>query len=255
MLDIHYSDTWDDHSIRNARCLARSRCAGIEKSVEEYSKDFMHDSSRPRHARHGARSVTRSPADWLCRSGICMCRIPSEAGGNSGSAAIISKPYDQVKVWDNVTRFLKAAFAASSGAGNTPPQIIMPHRRGGDWQVTKWWFDHLTAAKVDYDIMGRASIQKSRHVGDASAKHDRERTALSQAVHGCRNRLRAERSEPHVIARDDRQTCPLRTNAERQRLHAVARHAQASFSSWSDSSTPFSGTRNRRSTGVQKIEG
>ena len=71
------------------------------------------------------------------------------------------EPYDQAKVWDNVTRFLKAGIrGVKAGAGDTPPKIIMHIDCGGDWQVTKWWFDHITAAKIDYDIIGQSFYPK-----------------------------------------------------------------------------------------------
>lgn len=71
------------------------------------------------------------------------------------------EPYDQGKVWDNGARFLRAGIrGVKAGAGNTPPQIIMHIDCGGDWQVTKWWFDHVTLAKIDYDIIGQSFYPK-----------------------------------------------------------------------------------------------
>jgi arabinogalactan endo-1,4-beta-galactosidase len=35
-------------------------------------------------------------------------------------------------------------------------QILMHIDCGGDWPITQWWFDHVTKAKVDYDVIGQS---------------------------------------------------------------------------------------------------
>jgi arabinogalactan endo-1,4-beta-galactosidase len=66
-------------------------------------------------------------------------------------------PYDDAKQWDNLIRFIKAGVrGVRAGAADRPVQIIMHIDCGGDWPITKWWFDHLTEAKVDYDVIGQS---------------------------------------------------------------------------------------------------
>ncbi len=65
--------------------------------------------------------------------------------------------YDETKQWDNLIRFIKAGVrGVRAGAGDKPIQIIMHTDCGGDWPITKWWFDHLTEGKVDYDVIGQS---------------------------------------------------------------------------------------------------
>jgi hypothetical protein len=39
------------------------------------------------------------------------------------------------------------------GAGHTPPRIAIHIDKGGHWDTTEWYFDHLNAAHVRYDII------------------------------------------------------------------------------------------------------
>jgi arabinogalactan endo-1,4-beta-galactosidase len=43
-----------------------------------------------------------------------------------------------------------------SSLAGSPVQIIMHIDCGGDWPVTKWWFDHIGDARLDYDIIGQS---------------------------------------------------------------------------------------------------
>jgi arabinogalactan endo-1,4-beta-galactosidase len=68
------------------------------------------------------------------------------------------EPYDDAKQWDNLIRIMKANVAGVRSA-TTPEdnvRIVIHIDCGGDWPVTKWYFDHLTAAGVDYDVIGQS---------------------------------------------------------------------------------------------------
>jgi len=68
------------------------------------------------------------------------------------------EPYDDAKQWDHLIRLLKADTdgARSATAPEDHVRIIVHIDCGGDWPVTKWYFDHLTAAGVDYDVVGQS---------------------------------------------------------------------------------------------------
>ena len=52
------------------------------------------------------------------------------------------------------TRILKAGIrGVKSAAGDTPPRIGIHIDQGGHWDTTKWDFDHLNDAHVEYDII------------------------------------------------------------------------------------------------------
>ena len=67
------------------------------------------------------------------------------------------QPYDEAQQWDHMTRLLKAGIrGVKEGAGDTPPRIVIHIDQGGNWRVTQWYFDHLAAAHVDYDIIAES---------------------------------------------------------------------------------------------------
>ncbi len=50
-----------------------------------------------------------------------------------------------------------------AAAGAAPPRIVIHIDKGGSWQATKWFFDHLDAAHVDYDIIAESFYPPWRH--------------------------------------------------------------------------------------------
>ena len=68
------------------------------------------------------------------------------------------EPYDDARQWDHLIRLLKANIDGVRSV-TTPEdrvRIIIHIDCGGDWPVTKWYFDHLTADGVDYDVVGQS---------------------------------------------------------------------------------------------------
>jgi arabinogalactan endo-1,4-beta-galactosidase len=68
------------------------------------------------------------------------------------------EPYDDAKQWNHLIRVLKAAGEGVRSA-TTPAdhvRIVVHIDCGGDWPVTKWYFDHLNVAHVDYDVIGQS---------------------------------------------------------------------------------------------------
>jgi arabinogalactan endo-1,4-beta-galactosidase len=163
MLDIHYSDTWADPQHQEIPVAWRDLdAAAMETQIEAYSRDVITQlkaaGAMPDMVQVG-NEITGGLLWPLGHLHVPDSDVKQEANEQIRGGYLA--PYDQAKVWDNVTRFLKAGIrGVKSGAGDTPPQIIMHIDCGGDWQVTKWWFDHVTAAKIDYDIIGQSFYPK-----------------------------------------------------------------------------------------------
>jgi arabinogalactan endo-1,4-beta-galactosidase len=163
MLDIHYSDTWADPGHQETPVAWRDLdAAGMEGKVEEYTREMI---SRFRAA--GAMPDMVQIGNEIT-AGLLWplghLRVPSSEvrqGGDGPPRGEFIEPYDEARVWENVTRFLKAGIrGVRAASGGAQPKIILHTDTGADWEVTRWWFDHVTAAKVDYDIMGLSFYPK-----------------------------------------------------------------------------------------------
>ena len=163
MLDIHYSDTWADPQHQEIPVAWRDLdAAAMERKIEAYSRDVIAQlkaaGAMPDMVQVG-NEITGGLLWPLGHLHVPDSDVKQEANEQIRGGYLA--PYDQAKVWDNVTGFLKAGIrGVKAGAGDTPPQIILHIDCGGDWQVTKWWFDHVTAAKIDYDIIGQSFYPK-----------------------------------------------------------------------------------------------
>ena len=157
LLDIHYSDTWADPQHQEIPVAWRGLSFdSLEARVGAYSREtiqaFKDAGAMPDWVQVG-NEITRGmlwPAGQL--------RIP---GSNE---YLPPEPYDSVVQWDHLTRLLKAGIrGVRAGAGDTPPRIAIHIDRGGDWATTRWFFDHVTAAHVDYDIIAQSFYPPWRH--------------------------------------------------------------------------------------------
>jgi arabinogalactan endo-1,4-beta-galactosidase len=163
MLDIHYSDTWADPGHQETPVAWRDLdAAGMEKKVEEYTSDVI-SQFRAAGAMPDMVQIGNEITGGLLWP-LGHLRVPSSEvrqGGDEPKRGEFIEPYDEDRVWENVTRFLKAGIrGVKAASGSDQPKIILHTDTGADWQVTRWWFDHITAAKVDYDIMGLSFYPK-----------------------------------------------------------------------------------------------
>lgn len=163
MLDIHYSDTWADPGHQDTPVAWRELdVAGMEQKVEEYTRDVIAQLKAAGAMPDMVQVGNEITGGFLWPLG--HLRVPGSDVKQPGSEPMrggFVEPYDEAVVWGNVTRFLKAGIrGVKAASGETQPKIILHTDTGGDWQTTKWWFDHATAAKIDYDIMGLSFYPK-----------------------------------------------------------------------------------------------
>lgn len=157
LLDIHYSDTWADPQHQDIPVAWRGLgFDSLEARVEAYSaatiRAFKDAGAMPDWVQVG-NEITRGML-WP----LGQLQIP----GNS--EYLPPQPYDSVAQWDHLTRLLKAGIrGVRAGAGDTPPRIAIHIDRGGDWATTQWFFDHLAAAHVEYDIIAESFYPPWRH--------------------------------------------------------------------------------------------
>ncbi|NOS68345.1 MAG: arabinogalactan endo-1,4-beta-galactosidase [Verrucomicrobia bacterium] len=140
MLDFHFSDTWADpgHQTKPAAWMnlsfvqlppqLRSYCSNTIASLRDAG-------ALPDYAQIG--NETTSGLLWT--------------DGQVGGA------YENVTQWSQFGALIKAAIqGVKDAAGATPPKFIIHLDRGGDWATTQWFFDHLNAQAVSYDMIGQS---------------------------------------------------------------------------------------------------
>jgi len=157
LLDIHYSDTWADPQHQETPVAWRHLdFDGLERQVETYSREtiaaFKAAGAMPDWVQVG-NEITRGTL-WP----MGQLQIP---GNNE---YLPPQPYDSTLQWEHLTRLLKAGIrGVREGAGDTPPRIAIHIDRGGDWNTTRWFFDHIEAAHVDYDIIAQSFYPQWGH--------------------------------------------------------------------------------------------
>lgn len=157
LLDIHYSDTWADPQHQEIPVAWRGLpFDSLEQRVESYSREtiraFKDAGAMPDWVQVG-NEITRGTL-WP----LGQLAVP-------GSKQYLPPlPTDTTLQWERLTRLLKAGIrGVKEGAGDTPPKIAIHIDRGGDWPTTKWFFDHLQAAGVGYDIIAQSFYPPWRH--------------------------------------------------------------------------------------------
>jgi arabinogalactan endo-1,4-beta-galactosidase len=157
LLDIHYSDTWADPQHQETPVAWRQLdFTGLEQQVESYSRDVIRafkDAGAMSDWVQVGNEITRGTL-WP----LGQLQIPGD------NEYLPPAPYDSVVQWDHLTRLLKAGVrGVRAGSGDTPPRIVIHIDQGGDVATTRWFFDHLEAAQVPYDIIAQSFYPQWGH--------------------------------------------------------------------------------------------
>ena len=137
ILDFHYSDFWADPARQLLPKAWRNfSIEQLEKAVYDYTKKILARCKRealyPRYAQIG-NEITNGLL-WP----VGKVEYDKLTGGLSG--------------YENMTRLLKAGVAAARESGDV--KIILHLEKSCDNARYRQWFDAVTAAGVDYDIIG-----------------------------------------------------------------------------------------------------
>jgi arabinogalactan endo-1,4-beta-galactosidase len=160
MLDFHYSDWWADPQKQNKPAAwANLDFAALVKQTQTYTaqviKTLKDAGATPDFVQIG-NEIT---GGMLWPDG--QVKVPlSTVKVFGGDVTVIKppEPYDDARQWDHLIRLLKADVRGVRSV-TTPEdhvRIVIHIDCGGDWPVTKWYFDHLTKAGVDYDVIGQS---------------------------------------------------------------------------------------------------
>jgi arabinogalactan endo-1,4-beta-galactosidase len=157
LLCVHFSDTWADPGKQYIPVAwEKEDINGLEKEWEKHAYEIvktLKDAGAMPDMIQIGNEITNGTA-WP----IARVQFPGPD----------QKPpfegYNDAKQWDNLTRLLKAGVkGAKAAAGKTPLKIAIHIDQGGHWDKTKWFFDHVEAAKVPYDIIAQSCYPQYGH--------------------------------------------------------------------------------------------
>jgi len=160
MLDFHYSDWWADPQKQNKPAAwTHLDFDDLVQKSQTYTahviKTLKDAGATPDIVQIG-NEIT---GGMLWPDG--QVKVPlSTVKVFGGDVTVIKppEPYDDTKQWDHLIRIIKADVSGVRSV-TTPRdhvRIVIHIDCGGDWPVTRWYFDHLTKAGVDYDAIGQS---------------------------------------------------------------------------------------------------
>jgi len=210
MLDFHYSDWWADPQKQNKPAAwANLDFDALASEVQNYSsnvvKTLKDAGATPDFVQIG-NEITGGTL-WP----DAQVKVPlSTIKVFSGDVQPIKppEPYDDAKQWNHLIRVLKAASAGVRSA-TTPgdhTRIIVHIDCGGDWPITKWYFDHLTESGVDYDIVGQSyypdyhgTLDNLRDNLRQSIGHYHKDVMVVETAYDTRGRMRIDRAAKNLV--------------------------------------------------------
>jgi arabinogalactan endo-1,4-beta-galactosidase len=135
LLDFHYSDDWADPG-HQATPLAwqKLKHRQLTEAVFIYTRDTI--------AKFREAGVLPD-----------MVQI-----GNEVTAGILWPDGKLPDNWDNFTDLLSAGIRGVAGGSGVErkPRIMIHIDKGGDMEATRWFFSHLAAAHVNFDVIGQS---------------------------------------------------------------------------------------------------
>jgi arabinogalactan endo-1,4-beta-galactosidase len=157
LLCLHLSDTWADPQHQEIPVAWRGLDFDqLERRVESYCYDTvkrLKDAGAMPDWVQVGNEITRGTL-WP----LAQLEVPGSTQYNP------PEPYDEAMQWNRLTRILKAGIkGVNRAAGDTPPRIAIHIDKGANWNVTKWFFDHLNAAHVKYDIIAQSFYPEWGH--------------------------------------------------------------------------------------------
>ncbi|GAA3818728.1 hypothetical protein GCM10022226_44050 [Sphaerisporangium flaviroseum] len=140
LLDLHYSDFWADPAHQTTpKAWQGQDLATLAATVHDYTRTTLQ-----RFARAGA------PVD--------MVQIGNEV--TAGMLWPVGQLYtsDGLQHWDEFTTLLKAGIqgARDASTDHRPVKVMVHIDRGGDLGGSRWFFDHILDAGVEFDVIGES---------------------------------------------------------------------------------------------------
>ncbi len=139
MIDFHYSDTWADPGHQAAPCTwTNLTFPQLVSQMRDYNSNCI-----------AAFMAAGAMPDYVQVGNEITAGMMWPYGRLSG--------WNPDKEWSRFGQLMKSAIQGiKDAAGPNMPKIVVHIDRGGDWNATKWFFDHLNRQGVPYDIIGES---------------------------------------------------------------------------------------------------
>jgi arabinogalactan endo-1,4-beta-galactosidase len=135
LLDFHYSDDWADpaHQITPV-AWQKLKHKQLVEAVYNFTRD----------------TITQ-----FREAGVLPDMVQV---GNEVTSGILWPDGKLPDNWDNFTDLLAAGIRGVADGSGTQrkPKIMIHIDRGGDIEATRWFFSHLLAAHIDFDVIGQS---------------------------------------------------------------------------------------------------
>ena len=141
LLNFHYSDTWADpgQQTKPAAWTDLTTFDALEQQMYDYNSNAI-----------AAFKAARAMPEYV--------QVGNEIiGGMLWPDGRVGGSYDTSTQWSQLGRLIKAAIRGiKDAAGTNKPGIMIHIDRGGDWDGTRWFFDHLGQQQVEFDAIGQS---------------------------------------------------------------------------------------------------
>jgi arabinogalactan endo-1,4-beta-galactosidase len=140
MLDFHYSDSWADPGQQTKPAAwAGLTFAQLTQQMRQYNSNCI-----------AAFKAAGATPDYV--------QVGNEIiGGLLWPDGQVGGAYDTPAQWSKLAQLLTNAIVGiKDAAGSQMPRIVVHIDRGGDWDGTQWFFDHLLPQQVQFDIIGES---------------------------------------------------------------------------------------------------
>ena len=150
ILDLHFSDTWADPGHQEIPVAWRGM--DINALAKQWEK-YAHDTIKTLKDAGAMPDIVQIGNEITVGTAWPLAKLQPPGSKNNNP----SQPNDAALQWKHLTLLLKAGIkGVKKGAGHTPPRISIHIDKGGHWDTTEWYFDHLNAAHVHYDIIAQS---------------------------------------------------------------------------------------------------
>jgi arabinogalactan endo-1,4-beta-galactosidase len=175
ILDLHFSDTWADPQHQE---IPVAWCGMDINALARQWQTYARDTVKAFKDAGAMPDIVAVGNEITVGTAWPLAQLHPPRSGQTAS----TQPSNDDQQWKNLTLLLKSGIrGVKKGAGHKSPRIAIHIDKGGRWNTTEWFFDHLDAAHVPYDIIAQSFYPPWGHGALADLKNNM--TQCAQRYH------------------------------------------------------------------------